>query len=90
MNTLASLGGLSGDHSIEIMSLNGYINGMVKVGIDILCILTNEEDFRPFFMMSSFKLYMQVVMPYLKLSEKERENIEEDPKEFVNYSLDIC
>ena len=90
MNTLASLGGLSGDHSIEIMSLNGYINGMVKVGIDILCILTNEEDFRPFFMMNSFKLYMQVVMPYLKLSEKERENIEEDPKEFVNYSLDIC
>lgn len=90
MNTLASLGGLSGDHSIEIMSLNGYINGMVKVGIDILCILTNEEDFRPFYMMNSFKLYMQVVMPYLKLSEKERENIEEDPKEFVNYSLDIC
>ena len=90
MNTLASLGGLSGDHSIEIMSLNGYINGMVKVGIDILCILSNEEDFRPFFMMNSFKLYMQVVMPYLKLSEKERENIEEDPKEFVNYSLDIC
>ena len=41
-------------------------------------------------MMNSFKLYMQVVMPYLKLSEKERENIEEDPKEFVNYSLDIC
>lgn len=90
MNSLASLGGLSGDHSIEIMSHNGYINGMVKVGIDILCILTNEEDFRPFFMMNSFKLYMQVVMPYLKLSEKERENIEEDPKEFVNYSLDIC
>ena len=29
-------------------------------------------------------------MPYLKISEKEKEDIEGNPKEFVNYSIDIC
>ena len=41
-------------------------------------------------MENGFKLYLQVVMPYLKISEKEKEDIESNPKEFVNYSIDIC
>lgn len=41
-------------------------------------------------MLNSSKLFIQVVLPYMKLSEKEKEDIEGEPKEFVNYSLDIC
>ena len=41
-------------------------------------------------MLNSSKLFIQVVLPYMKLSEKEREDMEGEPKEFVNYSLDIC
>lgn len=41
-------------------------------------------------MANGFKLYMQVIVPYLKISEQERENIESNPKEFVNYAVDVC
>jgi hypothetical protein len=29
-------------------------------------------------------------VPYLKISEQEKEDIESNPKEFANYSVDIC
>ena len=74
----------------ETATLNGYVNTAVKVGIDILCTLAKEEDFRQFFMLNSYKLFMQVVLPYLRLSAKEREELETEPKEFVNYGQDIC
>jgi hypothetical protein len=41
-------------------------------------------------MANGFKIYMQVVFPYLKITEKERDDIANDPKDFVNYSVDIC
>lgn len=31
-----------------------------------------------------------MVLPLLKLSEKEEEEMEQEPNEFVNYSVDIC
>ena len=52
--------------------------------------LSKEIDFQPFFIPNAFKLYMQVVLPYLKISEKEKEDIEGNPKEFVNYQIDVC
>ncbi len=64
---------------------------MVKNGIEVLCLLSRESEiFNEFFMTNGFKLYLQVVVPYLKLSEQEREDIVSNPKEFVNYSVDIC
>lgn len=36
---LVQLGALRGDQTVETMCANGYINTMVKVGIDMLCIL---------------------------------------------------
>lgn len=33
---------------------------------------------------------MSIVLPYLRISEKEKEDIEADPKEFFNLSLDTC
>jgi hypothetical protein len=56
----------------------------------VLCILSKENDFAQFFVTNAFKMFMQVVIPLLKITEKEREDIADDPKEFVNYSIDIC
>jgi hypothetical protein len=41
-------------------------------------------------MSNGFRIYMQVVFTYLRITEKEREDIKDDPKEFVNYGVDIC
>jgi len=30
------------------------------------------------------------VIPYLRISEQEKEDINENPKEFISYSVDIC
>lgn len=56
----------------------------------MLCVLSKENDFSQFFVNNAFKMFMQVVIPFLKITEKEREDIADDPKEFVNYSIDIC
>lgn len=72
------------------MLQNGYINTIVKIGIDILCLLASEKDLEAFFISFSFKIYLQIVLPFLRLSEKEKDQITEEPKEFINYSIDIC
>lgn len=69
---------------------NGYINGIIKVCIDVVCMLTSEKDFYQFFVQNSFKVFIQIVLPMLKISQKEIEMIAEDPKEFVNLSIDTC
>lgn len=56
----------------------------------MLCVLSKENDFAEFFVSNAFKMFMQVIIPYLRITEKEKEDIGDDPKEFVNYSIDIC
>lgn len=70
MNTLIYLGALRppSPHTLETMLQNGYINTIVRVGIDILCLFAPEKDLEAFFTAFSFKLYLQVVLPYLRLS----------------------
>jgi hypothetical protein len=41
-------------------------------------------------MTRSFEIFIQVVIPFLKLSPEELLKIEEDPEEFVNSSADLC
>lgn len=70
---------------------NGYINKIMTLSLNCLCIFAEEKEvFNAFFLASSFKMYLQVVLPYLHLTANDRELITEDPKEFVNYSIDIC
>jgi len=79
MNTLIYLGSLNDTEgaTLESMCQNGHINTMVKTGIEVLCLFTREiEDFNAFFMANGFKLYLQVVVPYLRISEQEKEDIE--------------
>ena len=43
-----------------------------------------------YFVPNGFRIFMQVILPYLRISEKEKEQLVEDPKEYVNYQIDIC
>ncbi len=63
---------------------------MMRVSIDVLCVFSKENDFSHFFVPNAFKIYMQVIIPYLKITEKEKEDIMDSPAEFVNYTIDIC
>jgi hypothetical protein len=63
----------------------------MNVGLMSMGIFAEEQEvFSPFFLSSSYKLYLQVILPYLRLQENEIASIQDDPKEFVNYSIDIC
>jgi len=81
---------LSSQPNFEQIVENGHINGIVIHGLDIIASFTNEKDFQFFYTQNSFKIFIQVILPLLKVSEKEKEDIEENPKEFVNYSIDVC
>lgn len=81
---------LAASPNFENQIQNIHVNGIVGESMDIIAFLTNEKDFQYFFTQNSFKLFIQVIVPLLKLSEKEREDIDENPKEFVNYSIDVC
>lgn len=67
-----------------------HLRQILVQGINIIISLSNEKDFQHYFTQNGFKLFIQVVLPLLKLSERDKENIESDPKEFVNHSIDIC
>jgi hypothetical protein len=41
-------------------------------------------------MPKAFKMLLGVIIPYLRITEKEKEDIIDNPKEFVNYTIDIC
>ena len=38
---------------------------------------------------SSFEIYLQICLPFIRITKEEREQIKEDPVEFVNNSIDI-
>lgn len=87
LNTLIYLG----QQNLDMVIQNGYINKLMTISLNCLCIFAEEKEvFNAFFLTSSFKIYLQVVLPYLRLTANDRELITEDPKEFVNYSIDIC
>lgn len=54
MSTLIYLG----QQNLEQATMNGYINTMMRMGIDVLCFLSAEESTKPIFLMYSFKLYL--------------------------------
>lgn len=92
INTLIYLGAMRGGAgTFEQLMQNGHINSIVKTSIDVLCLLSCQSDFQiSIFVPNGYKMFMQIVIPYLRISEKEKDDIENDPREFVNYSVDIC
>ena len=55
-----------------------------------MCIFAEESDFNEFYAANGFKIFVQIIIPYLKITEEERDKIEEDPKEFVRLIDDVC
>ena len=41
-------------------------------------------------MQSSFEIFIQILLPSLKITKSEREKITDDPQEFVNLANDCC
>jgi len=76
--------------SIDHMLLNKHIARIVKKAVELLAIYAAEKDFVDYFQQNSFKLFIQVCIPYLRISSNQRMLIEEDCKEFVNEQDDIC
>lgn len=38
----------------------------------------------------SFEIFIQIIIPYLKVTPEEMSMLEDDPEEFVNSSSDMC
>ena len=58
--------------------------------MQILCVFAEEEDFKEFYAKNGYKLFVQIVIPYLKVTEDEMDKISSDPKEFVQLIDDVC
>jgi hypothetical protein len=40
--------------------------------------------------LNGYRIFIFIILPYLKISEAERESMANDPKEFVNLQIDTC
>lgn len=69
---------------------NGHIQSITLTALEVLGMLSSERECSHFYIQNSYKIYVQIILPYLKLTEKEADDLTEDPKEFVNYTSDIC
>ena len=92
MKTLIYIGApTDASHDMETLLGDGHISSIAKSSLEILGLFTNENEFHQiFFIPNSFRIYLQIILPFLKLTEKEKEDMDIDPKEFINYSIDIC
>eukprot|EP00347_Sterkiella_histriomuscorum_P023425 403334689 len=81
---------IAGSKDFETMIEDQNISSMVVQGINIISSFCNEKDFSSYFTQNGFKIFIQVILPLLRLSEKDKDDIESNPKEFVNHQIDIC
>ena len=52
--------------------------------------MTREKEFADFFKNEAINLYLQVIIPFLKITESEKETLVSDPREFCNLIEDVC
>jgi len=69
---------------------NGDIRRSIMKALDVLSVFTVEQEFKDFYRGRSQSLYLQVVIPFLKITEAERETMGSDVKEFCNLIEDVC
>ena len=48
-----------------------------------------RDHYQEFMATSSFEIFLQVCLPMLKITHEEADQIDDDPVEFVNSSIDI-
>ena len=63
---------------------------IVMKSLEILIFLTREQEFADFFKREGLNLYLQIVLPFLNITEQEREQMVADPQEFCHLIEDVC
>ena len=58
--------------------------------LEVLTFMTREKEFADFFKNEAINLYLQVIIPFLKITESEKETLVSDPREFCNLIEDVC
>lgn len=87
VQTLISLA--SHQHYNALMK-NGYIISLVKYSLKVLQLFSKEKNHSSFMLERSFEIFIQIIIPLLKVSPEEVQMMEDDPQEFVNSSADVC
>ena len=63
---------------------------IVMKALEVLSFMTKEQEFKEFFTAEGVNLYLQIIIPFLKITETERETLVSDPQEFCNLIEDAC
>ena len=58
--------------------------------LEVVTFMTREKEFADFFKNEGINLYLQVIVPFLKITENEKETLVSDPREFCNLIEDVC
>ena len=66
------------------------VQEIVKKSLEMLAVFTKEAEFTDYFTTEGHNLFLKIVLPYLKITESERESLEENPKEFCHLIEDVC
>ena len=66
------------------------VQEIVKKSLEMLAVFTKEAEFTDYFTTEGQNLFLKIVLPYLKITETERESLEENPKEFCHLIEDVC
>lgn len=77
--------------SIDLLFQNRNISRIIKKSAELLTVFAKQPEFADYYQQNAFKLFIQVVLPYLSISENQRMMaLEEDPKEFFSENDDVC
>lgn len=77
--------------STDALLQNRNISRIIKKSTEMLTVFSKQSDFVDFFQQNAFKIFIQVVLPFLRTSQQQRLlALEEDPKEFFAEQDDLC
>ena len=82
--------GASGDLEETILNESADTKKFIIKAIEMLTIFCTENEFKPYFLDDQQGRFLQLIVPYLKVTEAEKETLETDPTEFCNLIDDVC
>ena len=75
---------------MHLICKNGHIRNITKCCIKLLTLLPLEKAHTEYMLSKSMDIYIQIIIPLLRVTPEEIESISDNPHEFVNASIDIC
>lgn len=58
--------------------------------MEVLMLFTKQKEFEEFYSSQSRTLFLSLIVPYLKITEGQRDTMVDDPQEFCNAIEDTC